>query len=198
MLRVVLGGGIASGKSTVVAMLRQHGARVESLDDIARQIRNTPQIAQQLSTAFGADILDEQGVPIPAILAKKAFATKQATEQLNSIMHPAIAKRAQEYLTESGSEQVRVLEVPLLSAATDLIELADTSLCVVAPEQMRIERAIRRGMNEKDAYNRLESQTGEQNVQQLVDDVIINDSTIEALQTKVDEWWQHHVGRGTC
>lgn len=186
---------MASGKSTVAGMLRQMGAEVMSLDDIARDVRSCPEVAEALANRFGADILDADGHPIPRLLAQRAFVDADSTASLNAIMHPAIAQRAREYLQQSaGDAPVRVLEVPLLAEATDLVELADEALCVIAPFEVRVQRAIDRGMSEDDARKRMGQQADDQQLRDIADTVILNDGSLEDLRQKVQTWWNQRAG----
>lgn len=244
MYKVVLGGGIASGKSTAAGFLRELGATVKSLDDVAADVRNTPQVIEELETCFGSQILDDNGMVIPRQLAKAAFADKESTEKLNAIMHPRIAEQARAFLDDSpvsneyaasrnsepveakpaescakhgeysetvevdeedkgafvveqhpsSTEIMRVLEVPLLEKAPDLIALADETLCIVVPESIQIKRAIDRGMSKEDAERRISEQIGNDKLANIADTVVENDSTESALKEKLTVWWNSRVG----
>ncbi|MGI6217277.1 MAG: dephospho-CoA kinase [Coriobacteriales bacterium] len=195
MHKVVLGGTLASGKSTVAKIMKELGADVSNLDDIAVEVRNTPEVSAKLAERFGSDILDSEGHPIPKLLAERAFADAQSTADLNSICHPGIGKRAREFIlgedldSKSDSPAVRVLEVPLLDKAEDLVDLADETVCVVAPVETRIHRAQDRGMDIEDAKRRISVQADESTIVSMADTVIVNDSTIDELRRKVGEWW---------
>jgi len=193
MHKVVLGGCLASGKSTVASMMRDMGVEVRSLDDIAAEVRADPEVAGELAARFGDDVLDSDGLPIPAVLAQRAFADEQSTADLNAIMHPRIAAAAQAYLeSPSGAPGVRVLEVPLLDKTPDLIELAHEVVCVTAPLEKRVERAVERGMDEADARARIERQASDEDLRAVADTVIENVGTIDDLRAKV---WVWHAGR---
>lgn len=196
MYKVLLAGGLASGKSTVSDLLRGLGAEVESLDRISVEVRNSPDVAAALAEAFGPQVLDDEGMTIPSEIAVRAFASSESVETMNSICLPKINARAAEYLLAGeGDAPMRVLEVPLLDKAPELLELADEVVVVEAPIYVRIERAVSRGLSEEDARNRIGSQAGQPELERMADTVIANDSTPEELERKVRAWWDSRVSR---
>lgn len=196
MYKVLLAGGLASGKSTVSDLLRGLGAEVESLDRISIEVRNSPDVAADLAEAFGPQILDDEGMTIPSEIAARAFASSESVETMNSICLPKINARAAEYLLEGeGDAPMRVLEVPLLDKAPELLELADEVLLVEAPLDVRVERAVSRGLTEEDARNRIGNQAGQLELERMADTLIANDSTPEELERKVRAWWDSRVSR---
>lgn len=196
MYKVLLAGGLASGKSTVSDLLRGLGAEVESLDRISVEVRNSPDVAAALAEAFGPQVLDDEGMTIPSEIAARAFASSESVETMNSICLPKINARAAEYLLAGeGDAPMRVLEVPLLDKAPELLELADEVVVVEAPIDVRIERAVSRGLSEEDARNRIGSQAGQPELERMADTVIANDSTPEELERKVRAWWDSRVSR---
>ena len=54
--KVAVTGGIGSGKSTVLAMIRERGYRVLSCDDLAREVTGEPRVLEALRARFGAEI----------------------------------------------------------------------------------------------------------------------------------------------
>lgn len=193
MYRVVLGGGIGSGKSTVAAMLEELGAELLDLDEVAAQVREDPCIAARLAERFGSDILDLDGKPIPEILAKKAFADAQSTQDLNAICHPEIAKRARDFISGEGTALMRVVQVPLISLSKDLNEIADEVVLVDCPADIRIQRAIDRGMDPQDAKRRMGRQATDDEQRRLADTLIKNDGSIDELYVRVLSWWNSRV-----
>ena len=90
MKKVVLIGGIGSGKSTVCDMFAQLGAGVVKLDDIGHEVLAFPETKAALRDAFGDGIFDDAGDIVRARLAAAAFDTAEHTRQLDAVTHPAI------------------------------------------------------------------------------------------------------------
>ena len=174
-------------------MMRELGAEVKSLDDIAAEVRSDLDVAHELAERFGEDILDKDGMPDPSLLAQRAFVDEQSTKDLNAIMHPRIAVAAQAYLKEAPTViGVRVLEVPLLDKTPDLIALAHEVVYVSTPVEKRVEQAVARGMDEADARARIERQATDEELRALADTVIENVGTVDDLRAKV---WLWNAGR---
>ncbi|XP_074782633.1 dephospho-CoA kinase domain-containing protein [Athene noctua] len=93
MFLVGLSGGIASGKSTVVAVLRELGCAVIDADVIAREVVQPRFKAyQQIVRYFGTEILLENGEINREALANIIFSHPEKRQLLNSITHPEIQK----------------------------------------------------------------------------------------------------------
>ena len=95
-LRVVLTGGIASGKSTVAALFAALGAPIIDTDVIAREVvaAGTPLLAQVVER-FGPGILQSTGELDRAALRKLVFADTQARRDLEALLHPAILREVE-------------------------------------------------------------------------------------------------------
>ena len=93
MILIGLTGGIGSGKSTVSALLAEHGAIIIDGDAITRELQRAgAPLLVELATRFGADILDSDGALDRAALAAIVFADKDALADLNKIVHPVVGK----------------------------------------------------------------------------------------------------------
>src|SRR5215510_4242522 len=171
-MRVVgLTGGIATGKSTVAAMLRRLGATVIDADEATRavQARGTEGL-QRLAQEFGPGIITPDGDLDRARLAEIAFNDPDARRRLNGIVHPLVrqwmAERQQE-AAERG-DQVVVLDIPLLF---DL-----------------------RGMTAQQARARIAAQMPIEEKRRLATRVIENTGTMARLQAQVERVWAEIAG----
>lgn len=190
-----LAGGIASGKSTVSRLLREKGAWVVDLDQVSRDVLQPGSpLLDELSAEFGDDIVDGQtGELNRGLLAKRAFASVEATERLEQIELPAIRERLAQVLTTSccatTAPALTVVEVPLLDRVEDMFSLADDILVVVAPMDLRRERAVGRGMTAEDFDVRVSKQPSEDYLRAHATHVFDNSGNEEALRKQVDLWW---------
>lgn len=198
-----LAGGIASGKSTVSRLLREKGAWVVDLDQVSRDVLQPGSpLLDELSAEFGDDIVDGQtGELNRGLLAKRAFASAEATERLEQIELPAIRERLAQVLTTSccatTAPALTVVEVPLLDRVEDMFSLADDILVVVAPMDLRRERAVGRGMTADDFDVRVSKQPSEDYLRAHATHVFDNSGNEEALRKQVDLWWSRVV-EGAC
>lgn len=190
-----LAGGIASGKSTVSRLLREKGAWVVDLDQVSRDVLQPGSpLLDELSAEFGDDIVDGQtGELNRGLLAKRAFASAEATERLEQIELPAIRERLAQVLTTSccatTAPALTVVEVPLLDRVEDMFSLADDILVVVAPMGLRRERAVGRGMTAEDFDVRVSKQPSEDYLRAHATHVFDNSGNEESLRKQVDLWW---------
>src|SRR5689334_5230866 len=96
-MRVGLTGGVASGKSTVAALLAALGAVVVDSDLLAREVvePGTPGLAAVVE-AFGPDVLTADGTLDRPALGRRVFGDEEARRRLEGILHPLIRARAAE------------------------------------------------------------------------------------------------------
>ncbi len=201
MLIVAVTGGLGSGKSTAADHFRSLGAAVLSLDDVARAIIRPGTAAfQAIVEEFGPDVVGDDGSLDRTALAEKAFSSRERAQRLNSIVHPVVASEVGPALRELDAlpmkPEVVVLDVPLLVEAPVFRELADQVLAIEAPERLRVERAVARGMTEADARARIACQATDAERAELADDVIVNDGTLAQFRAALQRYWDDRVAMG--
>lgn len=115
-----LTGGIASGKSTVSALLRQAGIPVIDADQVARQVQRPGSVAlDKLAAVFGPAIIAPDGSLNRQQLGQRVFDDPAARQELDRIVQPLIKDtiwQAVDNLRRQGVANV-VLDVPLLFEA---------------------------------------------------------------------------------
>ena len=94
MMRVGLTGGVASGKSTVSAILVELGAVLIDADVLAREVvaRGTPGL-EAVVAEFGAELLTPDGDLDRAAMGALVFADADARKRLEAIVHPLVFER---------------------------------------------------------------------------------------------------------
>lgn len=198
MFVIDITGNIGAGKTEAREFFRAKGATVLDLDRIGKEalLPGTP--AHDLVVdAFGRDIVGPDGTVQARRLAVRAFASDEATAKLESILHPYIIAEVMRTLAELAADRsappVVVIEVPVLARAPELRDMADLVLAVTAPERVRVERAMRRGMSEEDARARVARQVPEDQVRAIADVAIDNDGDVEAFLGKLERFWKREV-----
>lgn len=196
---VFLAGGIASGKSTVARLLREHGAWLCDLDQVSREVLEPGSaVLAEIAEAFGADLLNPlTGELDRRLLAERAFSSAEATELLESIELPAIKARLMQILTNTccaaTAPVMAIVEVPLLDRVEDLLGMADEVLVVSVPVAERRQRAQGRGMDAGDFDQRVARQPTDEYLLAHATSVIDNTGTPEELAQAVDAWWRERV-----
>lgn len=186
-LLVALTGGIASGKSTVAAMLEKLGATVIDSDLVAREVvAPGTEGADDIARTFGEELFSE-GQLNRAKLAQIVFADEQKRLKLENILHPLIRTRSADLFKKA--EGVVIYQIPLLVESKHDYQF-DYVVTVEASEQTRIKRLIEtREMTEADAISRLSSQTSRKVREEIANQVIDSDCTLVELELTVNQLW---------
>ena len=96
-LRVGLTGGLASGKTTVAKMFASRGAYVLYADKVGHELMEPGQpVYEEIIRHFGDSIVNSDKTINRPKLAEIAFGTGRI-EELNRIVHPAVAKRLESW-----------------------------------------------------------------------------------------------------
>src|SRR5215475_10562728 len=108
MRKLGLTGGIASGKSTVAAMLRELGFDVIFADEISRRLLDPGQPAyDETIREFGREIVQPDGTLDRKKIAAIVFADRAKLDRLNSIIHPRVEAQILKQFAELQKERNR-------------------------------------------------------------------------------------------
>ncbi len=141
---VGLTGAIAAGKSEALAALARLGAATISADSVVHALLREPDVRQALSERFGDSVAPDGDVD-RARLAAAVFADEEALAWLEALLHPRVGERIAAWHAGLADDvPLAVAEVPLLFE-TGMEAAFDATVCVVASEEARRERAARRG-----------------------------------------------------
>lgn len=193
MLHVGLTGGIASGKSTVAAILRELGAVVLDADAIAREVveAGTPGLATVVST-FGQQLLRPDGSLDRAALAGLVFDDAEALRTLNAIVHPLVREETAARVARLPQEGIVVHDVPLIveNRMSDQYHLV---IVVAASEAVRLQRAVARGLTEPEATARIAAQADDVARHRAADVWVENEGTEDDLRSAVELVWHDRI-----
>lgn len=183
-MRIGLTGGIAAGKSTVAAWLREAGIVVVDADRLVADLYRADGAGSAVvARLFGPSYLDGAGNVRHARLATKVFADPQARRQLEAAIHPLVRREFEAIAAKAPG--VVVLEAPLLVEAGFAPDL-DLVVTVEADPRTRLRRATERGLDSAEAQRRLDAQTSESHRVAAADRVLRNDGSLEELRRQVD------------
>lgn len=189
MLTIGLTGGIATGKSTVSALLRQVGFPIVDADIVAREVvePGTPTL-EKIKLAFGPGIIDN-GVLDRRKLGQIVFENGAQLKKLNDIMQPAISSAMADKINfwRLQNVPILVLDVPLLFERDyDKNKLVDKIIVVTASEEIQLSRLENRDqLSNMEARNRVKAQLPMSQKIARADYVIDNNGRIEELQEQV-------------
>ncbi len=185
-LRVGLTGGIASGKSTVGGMLAGMGCIVTDADALVADLyRPGEPGARAVADLFGPQMLKADGSVDKEALGPAVFADPASRKRLEQAIHPLVGQRYLEILESAGDGAVVVFEVPLL-AETGGRGRYDAVVTVEAPSQLRLDRAVERGLDRDQAQARMDAQARSRDRRAAADFVIENDGSLEELRARIE------------
>jgi dephospho-CoA kinase len=191
LLLVGLTGGIASGKSTVSALLAERGAEVIDADHIARQVVMPGTHAwYKIRDHFGPGVLFADGTIDRQALADIVFADPAKLTVLNEITHPEIFARIADRLEAQHDRNVVVVLDAALLIEAGLADGVDVVVVTHSPREIQLERLAAKGMGARDAEARIGAQLAPEKRLARADIVIDNTGSLEGLASRVDEVWE--------
>lgn len=172
-----LTGQTGAGKSTVARALEKIGYYHIDADLVAKEVINGDKaVISALAREYGEDIALPDGGVDRKLLAKRAFSSKEKTERLSEITHPAVVRRIKSIISQKEQENALGVTVDAIGLfESGLSSLCDINVCVVAPEEIRLERIINRDkISLEGARQRISAQKGEDFFLANADKVIKN------------------------
>ena len=179
--RWVLGGGLASGKSAVRGLLGgRHGLLAIDADAVGHEMLEPDGHAYPDVAAAWPQVVSEGRIQ-RAALAAIVFAEEAELKRLESITHPyifgTISRRVEDF------EGVVVVEVPVLNHRMDE---GWGWIVVDAGDEVRLRRAMSRGMTRKEAETRMRAQPNRSEWLAAADIVVPNHGSLDELSATVD------------
>ena len=189
MFLVGLTGGIASGKSTVAAMLSKYDNEIIDADEIAREVVLPDTVGlSKVVAEFGPQILEEDGSLSRAMLAKLVFEDPEKRLALEGILHPLIRARTLERISQSKSDIVIYIVPLLVEAKVDYP--FDLVVTIEAGSENQIKRLVEnRGMSTEDATARIAAQATEPERVAKADMRIDGALSFTDLESEVSKFW---------
>lgn len=184
MLRVGLTGGIASGKSTVRRILDRLGCATLDADALVAELYRPGRAGHEAIVGeYGRGVLDANGQIDRQKLSATAFATPEAAQRLNALIHPIVLREIEAIAArhEAGGATVFVVEATLLLEAGGR-ERFDRMIVVDVPPEIQIARAVGRGMPAEEAARRMGHQMAREERLRQADFVIDNSGDERALE----------------
>jgi dephospho-CoA kinase len=184
-----LTGGIATGKSTVTAMLRERGIPVIDADQIAREVVEPGKPAYEaIVRHFGREILLADGQINRKKLGEIVFSDEAERQKLNAIVHPEVRRvmREEAETAERNGAAIVFMDIPLLFESK-LQHMVDKIVVVYAPASVQLARMLERDeLDEEQAHKRLRAQWPIEQKKQLADFLIDNTGTREETERQVE------------
>lgn len=173
MIKVGICGGIGGGKSTVCAILAGRGVAVYDSDAHAKALMcASPEIRAAIVAEFGeqsyiGDALNRR------FLSDAVFGHPDRLARLDAIIHPAVRSDFERWVAHQSGDYVVLESAILFESGFD--ECVDVSVAVLAPRQVRIERAMKRdGAVREKIEARMDEQMSDDELASRADMAIVN------------------------
>ena len=187
MLKVALTGGIATGKSYVLARLKERGIATIDADDIVHEALGpgTP-TTRAIATQFGSVFLKPDGSIHRTLLAVKVFRDPEARRQIEAIVHPIVYETLRKWF-ETLDRPVGVASIPLLYETRRENDF-DFVVVTVCPPEVQLQRLLERDrMSEEEAHQRIAAQMPAEEKAARADFVILTGGTMPATDRQIDD-----------
>ena len=173
MMKVAICGGIGSGKSTVCHMFAERGVALYDSDSRAKALMNdSAELREALIAEFGEECYSEEGLN-RAYLASRVFGSEEQLAKLNSIVHPAVKEDFLRWSDEQEGEYCLLESAILFESGFD--KLVDKTVAVLAPQPLRVMRAMERDGATKEAVEaRMKAQMSDDELVARCDYAIVN------------------------
>lgn len=181
-----LTGNIASGKSTVAKLFTQLGVEVINADHISKDLTSKNQRAtHQIIQHFGHDVELHPGELNRKKLRTRIFSNPTEKKWLEDLLHPLIRKIIEQNIAVSKAPYC-LIEIPILIDKT-FYPYLNKIVVVTSPIKLQIERVMTRDhCSEEEALAVLSGQASLEKYLEGADEVIYNDSDLEALRHRVE------------
>ena len=178
MKKVGITGGIGAGKTLVCKLFEVMGTPYYSADDRAKWLQNNdPTLRNQLIELLGKEAYETEDKSLNRpFVAQKVFADKALLNQLNQLVHPAVAQDFEKWCMQFEDYPFILKEAALLFE-TKSYQALDATILVQAKMDTRIERILTRDpqRSKEEIQNIIDKQMSEDEKLLLADQVIIND-----------------------
>ena len=179
-------GGMGSGKSTVLNLLREYyDAYIIPLDDLGKEAtKKDTEGYKKVVKEFGEDILDTDGNIDRSKLASIVFSNDLKLEKLNAIVHPLVKEMALQQIREN-QEKFIVLESAILFEA-GYQEICEKIWFVYAMDVVRVRRLIKsRGYSIERIEQTFARQMDNEEFQRKADVVIDNSGSVQETLSQI-------------
>jgi len=176
MKKIGITGGIGSGKTTVCKIFELLGIPIYYADDRAKElIVKDEKLKTKIIETFGEESYRADGSYNTVYIGGIVFSDKDKLAQLNAIVHPAMYQDGVDWHNAQEGVPYTLKEAAILFESKGHLQM-DQSILVVAPEDIRIERVMKRDDTTVEAVKaRIDKQLPDAEKIKLADYIILND-----------------------
>jgi len=182
-------GGIGSGKTFVIRAFNALGVPSYNCDEAAKELYGRDrELLAEIVGLCGESVLDADGKLDRAAFAAQIFRDPELLEKVEALVHPAVIRDFRRWTDGlPGNPPVVIIESAILLERPMPERVFDYVLTVMAPEEVRMARALRRpGMDESEVRRRMATQWSDAERAEHADFIIDNDGRKPVLPAILD------------
>ncbi len=195
MKKIGITGGLGTGKTKVLEIIKKLGSPVISSDEVVHsEMKKGQKLYNLVVENFGKQILAENGEIDRSKLAEIVFNNKEEKEVLERLIHPRVKQAIIDFFSAQSRQKnppsAVFAEVPLLFEV-GWEDLFDQIWVVWVPQDVVYQRLLQGGrFSPEDIRDRLKAQMPLREKIKKADQVIENKGTVRELERKVQERWK--------
>jgi dephospho-CoA kinase len=179
---VGLTGGLGAGKSEALRVLGELGAATLSTDAVVHELLASDELRDTVVARLGKEVARD-GALDRSLIAERVFGDDEARGWLEGELWPRVGQRVAEWKQDvdalDPAPPAAVVEVPLLFES-GMEPVFDSTIAVIAEEEIRAERAGARGHSSVE--ERAGRQLSQEEKAQKADYTVRNDGTLDELR----------------
>jgi dephospho-CoA kinase len=180
MLKIGLTGNIGSGKSTVAKIFKILGIPVYHSDIEAKKFLTDKTVMRELTNKFGTEIVTESKIDNKK-LASIVFKENDSLIFLNNLIHPLVKEDFENWCNTVSPTNKYIIQEAAILFESNFDKYVDKTILVIAPENIRLERVIKRdSISKEEVLKRMANQWDEERKVKLAD-FLINNNDKELL-----------------
>jgi len=187
MLKIALTGGIATGKSYVVARLKDRGIPTIDADDLVHEALGpgTP-ATRAVAARFGDRYLKADGSVNRPLLGSLVFSDPDVRQQVEAIVHPIVYDAIHQWFSKLNRE-MGIASIPLLYETGRESDF-DVVLATVCPPELQLQRLLERDrISQEEAMQRIAAQMPAEEKAARANFAILTGGTKAATDRQVDD-----------
>jgi dephospho-CoA kinase len=185
-------GGIACGKSEAGRALESAGVLLLDADEVAHFIsKYEPRTCDAIAEAFGDRIFSPYGMLDRRALGDIVFSSPKERVKLERILHPRIMEILRVNIERARRRKASIALVAPLLIEANFQDMVDVIWVVSSDEKLQVKRLRENyGLNEIDAYRRINAQLPLREKEAYADYVLPNNGSLEEFRNLVIETWE--------
>ena len=184
-VKIGITGGIGTGKSAACAVFKSLGIPIYDADFNAKWLmENNKDLINKIKNLLSSEAYTSENKLNKSFVTKQIFSSDSLKEQLEALVHPAVAIHFDEWAKNQTTEYV-LKEAALTYETGDETNL-DAVIVVDAPWPIRLDRIIKRDQSTPlQAEARRKAQMSQSKKVAQADYILLNDKSLNELEVQV-------------